>query len=293
MNVQSLLSFATFGEASDNALERAAMMAAQRGIPLLVLRHPGDDAARVPDFPQRLALRAAQLSRRHGAELRVATLGGPALLRWLRARTRQLLVVLDRETAGLPLCAGWRQAGSLLRLQDCPLLIVQRPATQAQRLVLLPYRSTQEAERLLGLAGQLALGLSRELFALPAPGLAPMAVDAEPWNEWPPPLTHSDYLSTRLNRAVRGFDTAAAALRIRNQARHSGVDLVIAPHDAPSLSERLLRRTLRDRLLAALECDLALLPAPLVARGAPQAAGRLRQAPRPIPGSPDRGLRHA
>lgn len=289
MSLKSVLSFASFSELSENALERAAMIAAQRAIPLHVLRHPGDDVSRIPDYHRRLALRVAQLAQRHGADVRIAARSAQGLARWLQTEAQELLVVLDPKTARLPL-----QPCSLLKQRSCPLWIVKQPATHQQRDVLLPYREAQEGDRLLRFAGQVAADLEREMFVFEPTCVAAVKFESArvegPRREWPPPsddaagghrLRHSDYLSTRLNRAVRGFGSAGAALRIRNQARYSGADLVIAPYRSVSLLEALLQRSLRDRLVDGLDCDLVLLPEPEGERSALTAVGRLRQAMTP------------
>lgn len=304
MSLKSVLSFASFSELSENALERAAKIAAQRAIPLHVLRHPGDDVSRVPDYHQRLVLRVAQLAQRHGADVRIAAKNEAGLARWLQTGAQELLVVLDPKTARLPL-----QSGSLLKQRSCPLWIVKQPATHQQRELLLPYREAQEADRLLRFAGQIAAGPEREMFVFEPPCVAAAKSNSArvegPRREWPPPpddaaggyrLRHSDYLSTRLNRAVRGFGPAGAALRIGNQARYSAADLIITPYRSASLLEVLLQRSLRDRLvdglLGGLNCDLVFLPEPEGERSALTAVGRLRQALLPGPLVPASAKEH-
>lgn len=300
MTLKSVLTVATFSEASENALERAATLAAQHAAPLHVLHCPWDDGTHIPDYHHRLALRASQLERRHGIEIRTPHLSERKLFRWLEKAAQELLVVVDPRTAqqlrngeGLlrSLGAGASPGGRLIGLRACALWIVKRPGRLRHQRALLPYREESEAEHLLAWAGLIAAGAARELFCVQPLG-APLAgaqhkIASLPWNEWPPPvpqapgadrLVHSHYLGTRLNRAVRSFGTASTTQRIRNQVRFSAADLVIAPYIAPTLAELLLRRSLRERLIDALDCDLAFLPDPDCRRTALSACERLAPA---------------
>ena len=300
MTLKFVLTVATFSQASENAVERAAEIAARHRALLYVVHRPTDDAGHPSDFHHRLALRASQLARRHGIEVMSPALSERRLLQMLEKGAQEIAVVVDPATArqltagpGLlrNLASGLLRGHSLLDVRACPILVVNRPSGQACRVTLLPYRTAQEAERLVALAPQVAAGSAREMFCVgpqcppsQARLLNPSRPDAVRRREWPPPglrgsgterVVHSNYLSTRLNRAVLAFDTASTALRIRNQANFSGADLVIVPYDAPTLLERLLRSSLRERLARELDCDLAFLPDPACERTAPMASERL------------------
>lgn len=297
MTIKFVLTVATFSQASENAVERAAEIAARHRALLYVVHRPTDDAGHPSDFHHRLALRSSQLARRHGIEVMNPVLSEGKLLKMLEKGAQEIVVVIDPATArqltagpGLlrNLASGFLRGRSFLDVRACPVLVVNRPSGQPCQVALLPYRTSQEADRAVALARQVSAGSAREMFFVgpqrPPSQAKPPKPDAVRRREWPPPgpraggterVVHSNYLSTRLNRAVLAFDTASTALRIRNQANFSGADLVIAPYDAPTLLERLLRSSLRERLARELDCDLAFLPDPGCERTAPMACERL------------------
>ncbi|NCT82432.1 MAG: universal stress protein [Comamonadaceae bacterium] len=285
MTIKYVLTVATFSQASENAVERAAEIAARHQALLYVVHRPAGDADQPSDYHHRLALRAAQLGRRHGVEVAHPELSEVQLLALLEEGAQQLVMVLDRDTARRPLAEPGLLRGlaallfgrrSLLDVRACPTLVVNRPAGEGGRMALLPYGTARDAERSVALARQLAQGGAREMFFVGPQRARPAGPEAPGRSEWPPPgpqdggterVVHSNYLSTRLNRSVLAFNTASTALRIRNQANFSGADLVIAPYRPPTLMERLLRRSLRERLTRELSCDLAFLSDPERERG--------------------------
>lgn len=287
MSIKTVLTIATFTEGSENALERAAELAGQQRAALAVLHRYGGDAPHPIDRQHRLALRCLQLARRYGIEARPLHLGPPRLSRMLESKAQELLLVVDVATAQRR-SAGWATRRKLLDRSPCPILVVKRPRGNGAKLALLPYRTAQDAARSLAFARAFAPDHALELFfAGPQqpPSLAHRVTREElHLKEWPPPtpgvVRHSDYLSTRLNRAIPAFDTASLARRIRNQADFNAADLVIAPHVASSWAERIVGRSLHERLLSELRCDLLLLPDPGCHRTALTAAERLQaQAP--------------
>lgn len=298
MHIKYVLTVATFTEGSENALERAAELAAQHRALLYVLHRPGGDASHPIDAQHRVALRAQQLAQRYGVALGPLLLSGKRLVRLIEEKAQDLLLVIDAATARQlalgpmtreDLWAGFPRGRRFLDLSACALLVVKRTRGQAHRLALLPYRAAADADRALACAQAFADDCAHQLFLVgPAPaqaaeGLLPSVTGH--LKEWPPPaspaprvprIDHADYLSTRRNRAIAAFDTASTARRIGNQVRFSGADLVIAPYVAPSLVERVLRSSLRDRLIRDLSCDLAFLPDPTRQRTALTASERLR-----------------
>lgn len=303
MRFKFVLTVATFSEGSENALERAAELAAQHRALLYVLHRPSGAASHPIDTHYRIALRSLQLARRYGVEVRPLPLSEKRLSRMLERKAQELVLVIDPATArqlstgsGLlrNLVAGFPRGLRFLDLRASPILLVKRPVGDGNKLALLPYQAEQEAACSLAFAQAFAADCTRELFFLgpqdtSSPASLPTLEHSHP-REWPPPISrhqaaarieHSNYLSTRLNRAISAFDTASKACRIKNQASFSAADLVITPYAAPSFAERLLRTSLRDRLLQDLRCDLLLLPDPDCQRTALTASDRLR-AQRPV-----------
>jgi hypothetical protein len=321
VTLKFVLTVATFSQPSENAVERAAEIAARHRAVLYVVHRPADDAGHPADIDHRLAQRASQLGRRHGIQVISPALSDGQLLRLLERGAQEVVVVVDpatarQATAGAGrlrrLAAVFGGRRSLLDVRACPLLLVNLPSGLPRATALLPYRTAQDAERAVLLARQLAAGGTREMFFVGAQRAASQADALKPdsgrRHEWPPPgprargterIVHSNYLSTRLNRAILSFDTASTARRIRNQANFSDADLVVAPHAPPTLMERLLRGSLRERLARelgrGLACDVAFLPDPVCERTAPMAARRLAERgrgqglPRPLTAARERG----
>ncbi|HEY1129525.1 MAG TPA: hypothetical protein VGF12_08985 [Roseateles sp.] len=297
MTIKFVLTVATFSQASENAVERAAEIAAHHHALLYVVHRPTSDARRPSDYHYRLSLRSSQLERRHGIAVKNPVLSEEGLLQMLERAAQEIVVVVDRATArqltaGMGfmrnLAAGLPRGSSFLDVRACPILVVNRPSVERYKAVLLPYETAQDANRSVALARQVSAGTAREMFFVgPQHAATPASLlRREPirLSEWPPPglrpegterVVHSNYLSTRLNRAILAFDTASMARRIRNQANFSGADLVIAPYVPPTLVERVLRRSLRERLTRDMGCDLAFLPDPDCHRTAPMACERL------------------
>ncbi|MBV8037205.1 hypothetical protein [Roseateles sp.] len=297
MTIKFVLTVATFSRASENAVERAAEIAARHCALLYVVQRPGGDTSPLADFDDRLAQRSAQLERRHGIEVRNPVLSERQLLQMLERTAQDIVVVVDRATAcRLTAGQGWLSnlasgllcGSSLLDVRACPILVVNRPGGEPCKAALLPYETAQDAERAVALARQMSADTGREMFFV-GPQRAPWPAGAsrsEPLHrsEWPPPgagawaserVVHSNYMSTRQNRAIVAFDTASTARRIRNQASFSGAGLVIVPYIGTTFMERALRRSLRERLTRELACDLAFLPDPGCQRTAPMARERL------------------
>ncbi|MFT7775448.1 hypothetical protein [Roseateles sp.] len=299
MTIKFVLTVATFSQASENAVERAAEIAAHHRALLYVVHRPTSDARRPSDFHYRLSLRSSQLERRHDIAVKNPVLSEGRLLQMLERAAQEIVVVIDRVTArqltagqGVVrnLSAGLLRGSSFLDVQDCPILVVNRPSGEPYKAALLPYETAQDAERSVALARQVLAGAAREMFFVGPQRAAASAslLRREPLlqSEWPPPglrtpqaerVVHSNYLSTRLNRAILAFDTASMARRITNQANFSDTDLVIVPYVSPTLAERVLRSSLRERLTRDLTCDLAFLPDPDCHRTAPVACARLAQ----------------
>lgn len=298
MRIKFVLTVATFSEGSENALERAAELAAQHRALLYVLHRPSGAASHPIDTHYRIALRSLQLARRYGVEVRPLPIREKRLSRMLERKAQELVLVIDPATArqlstgsGLlrNLVGGFPRGRRFLDLRTSPILLVKRPVGDGNKLALLPYRAEHEAARSLAFAQVFAANCKRELFFVGPPGGSSPASLPTPEDshlrEWPPPasqrhatarIEHSDYLSTRLNRAIPAFDIASKTRRIKNQASFSAADLVITPYAAPSFAERLLRTSLRDRLSQDLHCDLLFLPDPDCQRTALTASDRLR-----------------
>lgn len=252
--METILTMTDFSRSAENAVERAASLAARFAAPLqLVYDEDPAGRERLSERLLRLAMRGLQLERRWDiAVTRPANVG----------HVVQGLQVVDRRRALSPDPSGhWPGLATRLGRLVAPMLVVRRASSQPYRTVLLPYGSRAEAERLQATAARWFEGCHWEWFQL--------APDASA-HEWPPPATmktpaasmhHSDYLSSRRNRRRFMRDAADPVALIVNQAQCSAADLVIVMAPPCGVGRRLLRRTFQERLARRLGCDLLVLPA--------------------------------
>lgn len=250
--METILTMTDFSRSAENAVERAASLAARFAAPLqLVYDEDPAGRERLPERLLRLAMRGLQLERRWDIAVTRPANVGPVV---------QGLQVVDRRRALSPDPSGhWPGLATRLGRLTAPMLVVRRASSQPYRTVLLPYGSRAEVERLQATAARWFEGSHWEWFQF--------APDASV-HEWPPPaaaataavVRHSDYLSSRRNR--RHFMSGAAdpVALIVNQAQCSAADLVIVTAPSCSPAGRLLRRTFQERLARQLGCDLLVLP---------------------------------
>lgn len=251
--METILTMTDFSRSAENAVERAASLAARFAAPMqLVYDEDHAGRERLSERLSRLAMRALQLECRWDIEVtRSAGAGGVV----------QGLQVVDRRRALSPDPAGdWPGLASRLGRLAAPMLVVRRASSQPYRTVLLPYGSRAEAERLQATAARWFEGSHWEWFQL--------APDATA-HEWPPPAgpaapaaatRHSDYLSSRRTRRRFMRGAADPVALIVNQAQCSAADLVIVTAPSCGAGRRLLRRTFQERLARQLGCDLLVLP---------------------------------
>ena len=251
--METILTMTDFSRSAENAVERAASLAARFSAPLqLVYDEDQAGRERLSERLLRLTMRALQLERRW--DIAVTRPAGAG-------RIVQGLQVVDRQRAlSTDPGSDWPGLTTRLGRLTAPMLVVRRASSQPYRSVLLPYGSRAEVERLQATAARWFEGSHWEWFQF--------APDATA-HEWPPPalaapaaaVRHSDYLSSRRNRHRFMRGVADPVALIANQAQCSAADLVIVIAPSCGPGRRLLRRTFQERLAQQLGCDLLVLPA--------------------------------
>lgn len=274
MSTNTVVTFTDFSAAADNAVQRAAQLAARLGVPL----HLGySGTACGPERGERLVrldMRARQLARCWAIDVQPPPGDPRDLTRWLASLGPTALAVVDLATLASPtLRRGWGAQLALLDHGTLPVLLVQRDAGQACNTVLIALHEHEDAGRLGRLTARLVDAQTVEWFDLHdrhRPGLAPAPVDGRVHHhEWPPPATpgvavpqirHSDRLSSRCNRALLHGQSKDMVLPVIHQAHRAGADLVATVRFPSNLLERWLGRAYAQRLAKTLGCDVLVCP---------------------------------
>ncbi len=165
MHFDSILALTDFSAPSEQALDRAALLAAQHQAPLRLLHFSTEARPFFGDPLARLAQRARQMTRRHGVRA--------------HAVQRQLLtadeVVQESRSAGLLVCGPlWQRQwktfyrGTLLdqfvHHSHCPVLVVKKAATQRYGQVLVAVDLSPRSRGLIDFAQRVAQPEGLQLF---------------------------------------------------------------------------------------------------------------------------------
>jgi len=274
MNTDTVVTFTDFSAAADNAVTRAAQLAARLGVPLQLGYSGESSGPELGDRLVRLGMRSRQLARRWAIDVQHPPGETRDLGHWLAARRLSALVVVDPATAAsLKLRSPWGRGAALIDHGTSPVLLVHRDAGQPCDTVLIACVQHDDALRLGRLAARVTDARTLELFDLDAGRRAARATAAdegpERLREWPPPMApeggfpqirYSDLQSSRRNRVLFHGRPTDKALSVLYQAQHADADLVVAMCPPSSVLERWLRRTFQQRLARALGCDLLLCP---------------------------------
>ncbi|SDM23927.1 Nucleotide-binding universal stress protein, UspA family [Oryzisolibacter propanilivorax] len=298
MRIQTILALTDFSSPAEQALERAALLAAHHQARLQLLYIAERQEAKFCDPQARLEQRARQLSRRHQLTVQALPAAGDALAALHAAAAQADLLVMDNRLHGR-----WRWPtralgllARMLRTSPCPVLVVQGAARAPYVHVLVHAAGDEDSGgRLLHGAAAMHAGATVELFhvARPRRGLGLACGEAfaralrsrrqrvqqlaQPLQSVPHTrLRVSDAFETRRNRvglATRGLDPARQLLV---QQQGTRADLLVLAHAPRGVLRDLLQAGKAWRLLAGPEpvgCDVLLMPqrGPVTAR--PEAAG--------------------
>lgn len=296
MNTKTVVSFTDFSAAADNAVSRAAQLAARLGI-TLHLGYSGNATGSLRgDRLDRLDMRAMQMARRWTIDVQPMPHETRGLEQWLYSRGLSSLVVVDVATgASLRPRSGWGLGPVLLDRCASPLMLVQRDASTPCKSVLIPFRQHDEAVRLGRFAAQMTNPKTWELFELNAGRSAASGPTTHGGllhhREWPPPamqagdspqIRYTDQLSSRRNRMLFHTRSGDTALSVKHQAQCASADMVVAICPPDRLLERWRRRTFGQRLVQALCSDLLLCPPELAHASAADAHRRLLASIAPV-----------
>lgn len=281
MRIQTILAITDFSSPAEQALDRAALLAARHQARLQLLHVAERQDAKFCDPQARLEQRARQLSRRHQLTAQALPASGGDLAALLAAAAQADLLVMDSRLHGR-----WRWPtralgllARVLRASPCPVLVVQGAARAPYAHVLVHAAGDDEGGRLLHGAAAMHAGATVELFhvARPRRGLGLACGEAfaralrsrrQRAQQLAQPVAHtrlrvSDAFETRRNRvglATRGLD-AARQLLVQQQGTRA--DLLVLAHAPRGALRDLLQASKPWRLLAGpepVDCDVLLVP---------------------------------
>ncbi len=274
MNTNTVVTFTDFSAAAENAVTRAAQLAARLGVTLQLGYCGTAYGTQRAERLARLDMRSRQLARHWNIDVQQPPSDAVDFAQWLAPRGVSALIVADLATAdSLRLKAAWGPGHTLLNQRTSPVLLVHREASRSCKTVLIAYNEHEHAVRLGRIAAQVTDAQTLELFDLcsvHSVGARP-APDESRLNhrEWPPPaaakagaphIRYSDHLSSRRNRVLFHGQSKDTVLPVLHQAQRATADLVVAMSPPSHLLERWLRRSFGQRLAHALGCDLLLYP---------------------------------
>lgn len=290
MRIQNILAVTDFSRTAEQALDRAALLAAQHRCTLAVLYAAERADPNVHDPAVRLAQRAGQLTRRHGIEVHLLPLAeaGPAAIRAVLCAAKQAdVLVLDARPASGWLARRAQRGGWLaqvLRASPCPVLVVQGPAGQPYAHVLVD-AAHDACEGVLRRAGALEPRATLEWFHAARPqGVRSLRLQCgeafaralrsrrQP-QQAPRCAVHvSDAFEARRNRVGLATGGIDAVRQLAIQQQSTGADLVALVQPRRSALMAWLQPGAACRLLAGEDgvvCDVLVLPrGPAAVRGA-------------------------
>ena len=265
-----------FSHAAEPAVQRAALLARQRGS-ALVLAHLKDSGP--PDVGDRLPRLAAMLARRHRVQVRtMGALDQSGLRNAVAAQAGLLVMGWPPPGSGAP---GWRSRLSSwlfgLRLMwrlPCPLLVVRAPAARPyERLLVALGGEPGPAIALLRAASELAPSAELELFHVidtrqETRLLAAQArrTSLRDYREALDSHGHrhlrrlSDTLDARRNRLMYTLGRGDPADQILVQQDYGRAELVVTGRGQRSAWVELLLGSTAGRLVQRMRCDLLVWP---------------------------------
>ena len=289
----SLLAATDFSAHADWAIRRAAMLAAQHGIPLEIL-HVEDSVARnraqteleslrVPDFVaqsfssaarEQLDAVAAEVRNAHGVQATASLRDGSPAGEIVRAAAGKGLLVLGAEGQH-----AWRDlflgttADRLLRKLPAPMLVVKTAPRTAYRNVLVPVDLEAGSRRCLELALALAAGARCTLLHVaefPFEGKMSLAgVPQEEIDAYRGKVKAR--AQDRLHEVIRSVDGAAACTfaqvvagdprrEVADTAARLDADLVVMTRRTQNWLEDFFLGSVTRRVLFEARCDVLVVP---------------------------------
>lgn len=273
MRLRTVVALTDFSSVAEQALERAALLAAAHQARLQILYGTEAPDPKFVDPQARLAQRARQLARRHDLAVTPLDYGAvgvvEAVLR--AAREADLLVVHALGAEGL--AAWWRgdTLARLLRASPCPVLLVRQAAQAAYAHVLVDVASASASQALVRYAGALEAAAAVELFHTPGVRGAAAPGTADALHAYRDELRQrargrrvrlSDVFEARRNRVDMNLGAAAddRARQLAVQRHRSGADLVALAQPRRGWLADMLRGSVARQLLAGVDCDVLVHP---------------------------------
>jgi nucleotide-binding universal stress UspA family protein len=166
MHLQTIVALTDFSASAEQALDRAALVAAHHGARLRLVFGTEVPDPRFTDPHARLAQRARQLARRHGISVHALPPGsGQVVEDTLAAAAGADLLVMDRRGGfGLRTLRHGRVLARVLRRSPCPVLVVQREPQGAYRHLLVAVDFSPACLSLARYAGGIQADAQLELY---------------------------------------------------------------------------------------------------------------------------------
>lgn len=288
MNFDSILAITDFTAPSEHALERAALLAGQHGVPLRLIYFAEDAHPFFYDPLARLSQRARQLARRH--YIRVNALQRHSMRLediLIESRTSSLLVVgpvWRRRWTSIFLRTG---LDHLVRESGCPVLVVKQAASRAYTDVLVAVDLSPRSSDLIGYAREFANPSQVKLFhAIDTVEesrlrLADVSLETVRANR----MNSRGRARERLVQLMRslGGSKSAVSVDVGNgdpayqaavEQQASGAELVVVGTRSISTLERLFMGSVAQRLARWAEGDVLVVPLAHLAEPVPMLAGQ-------------------
>ena len=261
MRLQTLVALTDFSPSAEQAVARAALLAAEHKAELHLLHGSAGPDVKHVDPQARLEQRARQLGRRHGLPVTALHGAGQGVVAdALQAAAQADLLVLDRRMQS-GWHAWWRPCvlAQLLRRAPCPVLVVQQPAQGAYGHVLVALDAAPAVPALLRYAGALEVSARVELFhACPVRGPCDATLAYRSQEQWRVRL--SDAFEARRNRVDLRVGAQDLARQLVVQQERVGADLIVLGHRRRGLLTETLRGAVARRLLQGVRCDVLVVP---------------------------------
>ena len=297
MRIQTIAALTDFSTQAEQALDRAALIAAQHQAVLWLVYAADEQDPRFVSPQARLEQRARQLARRHSIDVVAREFDGynSVAERAMAVASGADLLVLDRRMERL-WNKPWRGAvlAHCLRHSPCPVLVVQQqaPTTEdvaqsAYARMLVAVDSTERAREVLHFAADLQRSTAVDLFQSRDPGVSGVEEEQEfeVLEQFRDELKREtletaeqrrlrikDADDARRNRVDSQNGTRDVTRQIMVQQQRSGADLIVVGATRNHWSDRWSLSTRATRLAMMVSCDV------LVCGQLPQE----RERPRPI-----------
>ena len=275
MHLQTIVALTDFSAAAEQAMDRAAMVAASHHARLRILYGTDAPDPKFADPHARLEQRARQLARRHDIAVVAGGQGtGDVVTDALAAAAGADLVVMDRRASfsWMHLLRGspWAR---VLRGSRCPVLIVQNTPKAAYQHVLVAVDFSETAGALVRYAGGLQAEARLELYhaidrrdeaklrsaeaSMQAIQTYRAEVREHARRKMLPLATAFD---TRRNRVATVLGAGDPARQLAVQHEASGADLIAVGYQRRPAPVEWLMGSVAGRLVGGVQCDVLVFP---------------------------------